>query len=536
MHETLLLCLGLILTVSFLVMFAHRIRIAYPIILVAAGLVLGFIPHIPQVHIDPDLVFLVILPPVLFDAAQNISWKALWKWRRIITVMAFGFVLVTATAVAFVSYLLIPGFTLAEGFLLGAIVSPPDAAAATAVLRYIRLPKAMTSILEGESLLNDAASLTVFRFALAVIVGGGFVVWHQVALGFVFIPLSGIGIGLAIGLVFYAICRWLPTTANLDIALSLVLPYLLYLTAERFHSSGVLSVVTGGIFVSYQNHFIVSYSSRLKSRAIWSSIVFILNAVLFLLIGLQLPDIINGLKDITLAGATGIALIITGVIIVTRMLAGLFSSVFTRFISRYITVAQNNPGFRNPLVISWIGMRGVVSLASALSIPLILSGDQPFPHRDLILFITYTVIIVTLVFQGLTIPWVIRIVKPEGASQEKTDDQQLAEIERQLFSAALQRLEEKYAVELQSNTLLKNKADMWKLKIRSLDGPNPEQEERGERSPGFKRFRTMMNDLLELERKELHRFRKINAYDDDIIAIVEKRLDLEEERLNEDME
>ena len=191
----------------------------------------------------------------------------------------------------------------------------------------------MTSILEGESLLNDAASLTVFRFALAVIVGGGFI-WHQVALGFVFIPLSGIAIGLAIGLVFYAICRWLPTTANLDIALSLVLPYLLYLTAERFHSSGVLSVVTGGIFVSYQNHFIVSYSSRLKSRAIWSSIVFILNAVLFLLIGLQLPDIMNGLKDITLAGATEIALIITGVIIVTRMLAGLFSSVFTRFISR----------------------------------------------------------------------------------------------------------------------------------------------------------------------------------------------------------
>jgi len=535
MQETILLCLGLILTVSFLVLFAHRIRIAYPIILVAAGLIIGFIPGIPEIHINPDLVFLVILPPVLFDAAQNISWKALWKWRRIISVMAFGFVLVTATAVAFVSYLLIPGFTLAEGFLLGAIVSPPDAAAATAVLRYIKLPKGMTSILEGESLLNDAASLTVFRFALAVIVGGG-LLWHQVAFGFVLITLSGILIGLAIGLVFYAICRWLPTTANLDIALSLVLPYLLYLTAERFHSSGVLSVVSGGIFISYQNHFVVSYNSRLKSRAIWSSIVFILNTVLFLLIGLQLPAIMHGLKNITLANAVKIALIITLVVIVTRLLAGLFSSVFTRFIGRYITVAQKNPGYRNPIVIGWIGMRGVVSLASALAIPLMLSGNQPFPYRDLILFITFTVIIITLVFQGFTIPWVIRKIKPDGAPQEKTDDQQLAEIEKQLFSEALRRMDEKYAGEIQSNGLLRNKADWWRLKLRSLEGHNPGSNESCPLSPSFEKFKAMMNDLLEHERKELHRFRKMDAYDDDIIGIVEQRLDLEEERLNDEVE
>ena len=183
LQETILLCLGLILTVCFLVIIARKLKIPYPIFLVLAGLIMGFVPGIPGIQIDPDLVFLVILPPILFDAAQNMSLKSLWKWRRIIIAMALGFVLFTATAVAFVTWWLIPGFTLAEGFLLGAIISPPDAAAASAVLRYTRLPKGMTSILEGESLLNDATSLTLFRFALAAIVSGHFV-WYEAASGF----------------------------------------------------------------------------------------------------------------------------------------------------------------------------------------------------------------------------------------------------------------------------------------------------------------------------------------------------------------
>lgn len=361
-HSALVLCLGLVFSVSLLVLVANKLRIAYPIFLTMAGLIISFIPAVPKIHIDPNLVFLVILPPILYDAAQNMSLKALWKWRRIISVMAIGFVLFTAIAVAFVSHWLIPGFTLEQGFLLGAIISPPDAAAATAILRYTKLPKGMVSILEGESLLNDATSLTVFRFALAAILTNQFT-WHEAAGGFALVAVSGIIIGLLFGLIFYAIYKWLPTTANLDIAISLVIPYIIYIFAESVHSSGVLAVVSGGLFIAYQNHFVFSHSSRLRAGALWSSIVFILNAVVFFLIGLQLPDVTAGLGTVSIRSAVAIALVIAFVVIIARLLSGIASAIFTRFISRYITVAQNNPGWRNPLIIGWVGMRGVVSLA-----------------------------------------------------------------------------------------------------------------------------------------------------------------------------
>jgi Na+/H+ antiporter len=535
MEEILFLILGLIIAVSFLVLIAQRLKIAYPILLVIAGLVFGFLPQVPNVHIDPDMVFFIILPPVLFDAAQDISWKSLWKWRRIITVMAFGYVLLTAAAVAFLSHWLIPGFTISQGFLLGAIVSPPDAAAATSVLRYIKLPKAVVSILQGESLLNDAASLTLFRFALIAITSHNFV-WHEAATGFLFITFSGIAVGLVIGFIFYAIYRWLPTTANLDIALSLALPYLLYLTAESFHSSGVLAVVSGGLFIAYHNHFVFSHSSRLKSNAIWSSVVFILNAVIFLIIGLQLPVIIHGLKEVTFIRALELAGIITVAIIAVRMLSGFASTWFTVFISKYITVAQSRPGWRNPVIVSWVGMRGVVSLASALSIPLMLSAGRPFPHRDLILFITYVVIIVTLVFQGLTLPWVISKIQPETFPGDKPDGQQLSEIETELFTSALKQIDEKYKDDVEANTLIKNRVEQWRLKQELFSEIHSDENKRKEGKEIINRFKTVIMDLLEHERNELHAFRKIDGYDDDIIKKIENQLDLEEQRIQQNDE
>ncbi|HTE00979.1 MAG TPA: Na+/H+ antiporter [Mucilaginibacter sp.] len=535
MQEILLLCLGLILSVSFLVVLAKKLRVAYPVFLVIAGLAIGFVPGLPNVHIDPKLVFLVILPPILYDAAQNTSWKAMWKWRRIITVMALGYVLLTATAVAWVSYMLIPGFTLAQGFLLGAIISPPDAAAATAVLQFVKLPKGIVAILEGESLLNDATSLTVFRFALAAIISSDFA-FHTAALGFVAVTLSGICIGLVLGLILYAIYRWLPTNSNLDIAFSLVLPYLIYLTAESLHSSGVLAVVSGGLFIAYKNHFVLSHSSRLKSNAVWPSIVFILNAVVFFLIGLQLPEIVSGIKSIALYDAFRIALIITAVVILVRMFSGLFASLFTRFISRYITVAQSNPGWRNPLLASWIGMRGVVSLASALSIPLLLPGGQAFPYRNLILFITFIVIIMTLVVQGLTLPWVIRWIKPEFITEEKPDEQQVLEIELAMISAAVEELGTKHLTDLEGNTLLRNKIDLLKCKIDLYSRSKADEEKRAAVNAMIKRFKKVMTAIIEHERKELHTFRRKDGFDDDVIRIIENRLDLEEEGLQRESE
>lgn len=531
MHAILLLCLGLIFSVAFLVVIAERLKIAYPIFLVLAGLLISFIPAIPNIPIDPDLVFLVILPPVLYDAAQSMSLKALWKWRRIISVMAIGFVLFTAVAVAFVSHWLIPGFTLEQGFLLGAIISPPDAAAATAVLKYTKLPKAMVSILEGESLLNDATSLTIFRFALAAIMTSHFA-WHQAAIGFIGVTISGIVIGLAFGLVFYAIYKWLPTTANLDIAISLVIPYIIYISAEGLHSSGVLAVVSGGLFIAYQNHFVFNHSSRLRAGALWTFMVFLLNAIVFFLIGLQLPTIIKGIKSIPMGHALYIAGIITAVVIVVRLISGLSSSVFTRFISRYITVAQANPGWRNPIIISWVGMRGVVSLASALSIPLLLPNGTAFPNRSLILFITFIVIIVTLVAQGLVLPWLIRKVKPEVFPGIKPDEQQMLEMELQLVARAIAELEQTHAEHVEANVLLKHKLGFLRQKVTLLQEAGDGEESRARASATIAEFKKIIMQVTEKERTELHTFRRIEGYDDDIIAIIENRLDLDEETMD----
>lgn len=532
MHEILWLCLGLLLSVSFLVVLATKLKVAYPIFLVLCGLIVSFIPIVPEIDIDPNLVFLIILPPVLYDAALNTSWKAMWKWRRIIIVLAFGFVLFTAGAVAWVSWLLIPGFTLAQGFLLGAIISPPDAAAATSVLQYVKLPKGMVSILEGESLLNDASSLVLFRFALAAIVSGNFVWYHAIG-GFILVTLSGIAIGLVLGLVFYAIYRWLPTNSNLDIAFSLALPYLIYLAAESVHSSGVLAVVTGGLFISYRNHIVLSHSSRLKANAIWPSIVFILNAVVFFLIGLQLPGIVRGVSAMALPDAFKIALIITAVVIVVRLIASLFSSFFTGFISRYITVAQDKPGWRNPLVLSWIGMRGVVSLASALAIPLMMNG-RAFPNRDLILFITFIVIIVTLVGQGFTLPWIIKWIKPPGVPSNKPDEQQVLEIEMELLAVAVDKLGDEYKTDLDSNAMIRNRLELLKYKAGLFAGSADDKEKRKDATKKLMRFKKVITEVIEHERTKLHTFRKKDDYDDDIIRLIENRLDLEEERLQEE--
>ena len=535
MQEILLLCLVLVLSVCFLILLAQRLKIAYPIFLVASGLVISFIPGIPDTRINPDLVFLIILPPILYDAAQNTSWKAMWRWRRIITVMALGFVLLTATSVALVSYYLIPGFTLAQGFLLGAIVSPPDSAAATAILRFVKLPKGLVAILEGESLLNDATSLTIFRFALIAIVSNHFV-WQHAAVGFVLVTLSGIVIGLIIGFIFYAVFRWLPTTANLDITFSMVLPYMIYLTAEALHSSGVLAVVSGGLFIAYQNHFVFSHSSRLRSNAIWSSLVFILNAVVFFLIGLQLPQIMANVKDGTLAFSVLVALIVALVVILTRLFSGLFSSVFTRFISRFIKVAQRRPGWRNPVISSFMGMRGAVSLASALSIPLLLPGGQVFPNRNIILFITFTVIIVTLVGQGLALPWLLKKIKPQFFPGEKSDEQQIMEIESRLYNSALEKFSTKYPSDIENNAFLKNKFDLYNFKIKLLGGSNNEKPAGEIANNLLSHFRQVMMEIIEHERRELHTFRKKDGYDDDVIRIIENRLDLEEEGLEKESE
>ena len=515
-------CIILILAILFLVMLAQKFKVAYPIILVLGGLVLSLFSGSDGITIDPELIFFIFLPPLLYEAAWNTSWKELWRWRRVISIFAFLIVIVTSLVIAVVSSSVIPGFTMALGFLLGGIVSPPDAVSATSVLKYVNVPKRLSAIIEGESLLNDASSLIVFKFALAAVATGKFV-FHEAALNFVWVVAMGILTGVLVGLVFYAIHRWLPTTTNIDIVLSLTAPYVMYIAAEAFHFSGVLSVVSGGLFLSARSHLFLSFRSRLQGANVWSTIGFVLNGLVFMLIGLALPSIVNQLGPVSLTDAIKYGVIITLVLIITRILSTLGSSAFTVFISRYIRTADSRPGWRGPLIIGWAGMRGVVSLAAALSIPYLLPDKlTPFPQRNLILFITFVVILVTLVVQGLTLPAVVRWVNMEDPDKLPPVEEQDIKLRKQLAEHALQFLNNQDAESLATNTSLRQlKARFENEKLEPDDLHNEKQEE----------WRKIYLEVLDKQRDFLLELNKNPEMDEDVIKKYQSLLDLEEEKL-----
>lgn len=512
-----------------LVMLANKIRVAYPIVLLAGGVALSFVPGIPKIVIDPELIFMVFLPPLLYDAAWQTSWKEFWKWRRIIGSFAFLIVIVTALVIAVVSSRLIPGFTLAFGFLLGGIVSPPDAVSATSIMRTISVPKRVRTILEGESLLNDAASLLVFRFSLLAITTGSFVFRHA-ATDFFLVVVMGAATGLAIALIFYAIHRWLPTTTNSDILLSVVAPYLMYTAAEYFHFSGVLAVVCGGLFLSERSQTILQYKSRLRSGHVWSTLAFALNGFIFLLIGLQLPLIVRGLETIGLRTAIFWGLAISGTLIVLRILCTLGASAFTVFISRFITTADPNPGWKGPVLLGWAGMRGVVSLAAALSIPLTTSSGQPFPFRNLILFITFCVILVTLVLQGLTLPVLVRWLNMEDPDYPLSTKQQEMLMRREMSAAALGALKKKYSGRYVDNPWLQNLESRYQNDLDMLETRANEKQVEN-KLIHYKNYRTVVLDLLETQRTLLQGLNKRQDIDEEIIKKFHTLLDMEEEKI-----
>jgi len=522
----------LILIILALVMLANRLRIAYPIVLVLGGLALSFTAMFSHITIDPELVFFIFLPPLLYEAAWQTSWKQFWRWRRVITSFAFPIVIITSCVIAFVSNALIPGFTLALGFLLGGIISPPDAVSATAIVRRVNAPKSLVTVLEGESLLNDASSLIVYRFALAAVLTGQFHL-GEAATSFLLVIVMGALIGVFVGFIFYAIHRWLPTTPSIEIILTLVTPYCMYYAAEHFHYSGVLAVVCGGLLLSNKRQSMLSYKSRIESVNVWSSIVFVLNGLIFMLIGLQLPIITQQLADLGLTTAIRYGLLISLALIVTRLLCAFGAALFTRIASRFITVADANPGWKSPLIAGWAGMRGVVSLAAALSIPVMISADQPFPYRNLILFMTFIVILVTLVFQGLTLPWLIRKLNLKDRFDTIPEQKQEVIIQKKIVHYSLQFLEEKYDGAVFSNQHVSNLYARLKL---DQDFFNREMEEiTNTEENALIDYQRMYLDLLDRQRKLLHDMNGRMEFDEELIRKYLSLVDFEEYKVREKM-
>lgn len=511
--------LAIIVLIVFLILLANKIKVAYPILLVLGGLAASIIPGIPRISIDPDLIFIIFLPPLLYEAAWSISWKELWKWRRIIGSFAFVVVFLTAIAVAWVANHFIPGFSLALGFLLGGIVSPPDAVSAGAILRFVRVPARFQSIVEGESLFNDASSLIIFRFAMVAVATGQFV-WHEAALSFLWMVLGGAGIGVLLGFVFFKLHKLLPTNTEMDIVLTLVAPYLMYIAAESVHSSGVLAVVSGGLFLANRRHLFLNSGGRIKGYSVWESFSFILNGLVFILIGLELPEIMGGLKGVSIGAAIGYGLLITAVLVVSRILAAYGAVITTMIMRNFITVADGHPGYKVPFLLGWAGMRGVVSLAAALSIPVHMDNGAEFPQRNLILFITFVVILVTLVGQGLTLPYFIRKIPILRDGETLPDETHFHELHRRLNRQSYTYLKDSYGDEVQSQPALQHLVRKW--------GSGNDVEEGIDLNAECK---TVMLEMIGMQRAWLQEWNKDETIDEDHVRRHLYRLDLEEERL-----
>ncbi len=521
MHEQLPFMLALVAGIVLIELLATKLKIAYPVLLVLAGLAISFVPGLPQVQVNPDMIFFIFLPPLLFEAAWSISFKEMKRWWRIIGSFAFLVVLFSAFSVAVLTHYFIPGFTLALGFLLGGIVSPPDAVSTGAIMKFVRVSKSTAAILEGESLLNDASSLIIFRFALAAVATGQFI-FQDAVMSFSWMVVGGVGIGLVFGWLFMQAHRLLPTDAPSDIVFTLIEPYFLYWIAEQLHSSGVLAVVSAGLFMANRQLSFLSSSSRVRGFSFWEALIFILNGVVFMLIGLELPAVVEGLRadGIPLSEAIGYGVLVTGILILARLISS-YTALLATLIFRP-GVAPNRGDkkrmWRTPLLLSWTGMRGVVSLAAALAIPITLQNGVPFPHRNLILFVTFVTILLTLLLQGLTLPYFIRRSHAFDNLGDVNEEEVKLKIKDQLVRETVKLLKQRQ--DLEQHNYLQHMMQQWEHKI--------SQPEHLRMSAATKQAYL---ELLENQRLFLARLNKDPDIDDQLILDQIYQIDLEEERV-----
>lgn len=521
LHEILPLTLGLVFIIVLLVLLAKKIKVAYPILLVLVGLALCFVEGTPRIKIDPDMIFFIFLPPLLYEAAWAISLKELKRWWRIIGSFAFLVVFFTASIVAVCANQFIPGFSIALGFLLGGIVSPPDAVSAGAILKFVKIPKSTSSILEGESLMNDASSLIVVRFAL-VAIGTGQFIWSEAIVSFGWMAIGGAGIGLLLGWIFEKINKILPTDTPSDIVISLITPYFLYWVAEQFHASGVLAVVFGGLYLSSKRFRYLSASSRIGGLNVWGSFVYILNGLVFMLIGLDMPEILEGIQKegIPFWTAVKYGVWVTLILILVRIVSS-YIALFSTFIFRR-KVLGNNFSFKNswrmPIILGWTGMRGVVSLAAALAIPEFLHNGQPFPYRNLILFITFVVILLTLIVQGLTLPYLIK--KLGRFNIDGGDKNERQELKRELSTFCVKTAREQYGDEIDKNPIFRRTVENWEEKLLT-----PEKQMMNEKQ------KQAYIGFLEKQRGFLIEKNEDPEINEDVVRRQLLLIDLEEERI-----
>jgi Na+/H+ antiporter len=529
----------LLAAVAALATVANRVQIPYPILLVLGGLVLGFVPGLPRPVLEPDVVFLLFLPPLLYVSAIFTSWRDFRANLRPISLLAVGLVLMTTCVVAAVAHWAV-GLPWAAAFVLGAIVSPTDAIAATSVAQRLGVPRRIVTILEGESLVNDATGIVAYRIAVAAVITGAFSLLDA-SVQFVVGAIGGVAVGLAVGWLVIWARRHVSAVPNVQNTISLLTPFAAYLLAEEpshyawealhlpgeFAFSGVLSVVATGLYLGRRGPYVISPETRLQGYAFWELVTFWLNGLIFALIGLQLRDIVEGLSDYSVAELVLYAGLISLTVILARFVWVFPATYVPRWVSRSIRERDPSPSPRAVTVIAWTGMRGVISLAAALALPLTTSTGDLFPGRDLILFLTFSVILATLVVQGLSLPALIRTL---GLEADGSQDQEEIVGRIEAAQAALARLEELAEEEwVREDTAERVRGLYTYRRIRfgaRFDGSDEDGIE--ERSSAYQR---LMRELLEAQRMTLIQLRNEGKIGDEVMHRIEHDLDLEESRL-----
>ncbi|HEX6677294.1 MAG TPA: Na+/H+ antiporter [Actinomycetes bacterium] len=525
MHGVELPLLTLIVAVAGLSVLAAVVDVPYPILLVLGGLVLGFVPGIPAVSMPPELVLVVFLPPLLYWAAFQASPRDLRADLRAISMLAVGLVLATMGAVAVVAHLAVDGLPWAAAFALGAIVSPTDPLAATTIARRLGVPRRTVTVLEGESLANDATALVAYRVAVAAVVGGGFALW-QAGLRFALGAAGGIAIGLLAGWLVAQVRRRIEDPL-VEIVLSLATGYVAYLPADRLGASGVLAAVTAGLYVGWHAPELSSVSTRLLGTSFWKVLNYLLNTVLFILVGLQLHTILGGVADRAVPSLLGQAALVSAVVVGVRLAWGFTMPYLVRALDRRPSQVARRVGPRERLVSAWSGMRGAVSLAAALALPVEGTPGQPFPERNLIILLTFAVILTTLVGQGLTLPMLIRRLGVTGDGVEERE-----ELKARLgaTSAALARLDELAGEDWTRDDTVERLRGLYDYRRRRLKARAGKIEDDGyeDRSLAYQR---LVRELLEAQRRAIVQLRNQGTIGTDVMRRVERDLDLEDSRL-----
>jgi len=520
--------MGVLQVVLFLMLFAvalgwvaRHFKFPYPIALVIGGGLLGFVPRLPQPQFDPEFTLVLVLPPILYQAALLTSWREFKANIRPIGLLAIGLVLATTLAVGATLKLLIPDIPWAAAFVLGAIVSPPDVVAATAILSRLNMPRSVVTVLEGESLVNDATGLVIYKFAVAAVLTGVFSLW-QASLEFVGVAAGGIVIGFLMGQFFVVVHKYLGD-AFIEVLTTLAVPYVAYIAAESLHVSGVLAVVAAGIVRGRYAPEIVSAEMRIIARSVWNLLVFVLNSLVFILIGLQLSAIMARLTDHSAAQLFFYGTFVSAVAIVVRF-AWVYPAIYLPLVLR-TSLGRPVPSPREGevFIMSWCGMRGIVSLAAALALPQVLEDGSPFPERDLIIFLTFVVIAVTLVIQGLSLKPLIRRLRV-GKDWSLQEEQQRAKMA--LGKAAIAAIDSVVAKDGIANELAERIRAEFAEQI-TLSVP----EGLVLRHSGADDAKRLRAAAVRAERNELIRLWRENQISDEVLHKIEEDLDYQESRI-----